>query len=69
LNDSPENGQASHRTQPENADEEHRRLNRLIRVIAAEVAYEVLEEHLDEYEHKPRKPDDYEVQLCEESQK
>ena len=65
MNDSPENGQTSHRTQPENPDEEQKRLNRLIHVIATEVAYEVIEEHLDEYEHKPKKPDDIEAQLCE----
>ena len=40
-------------------------LTRLIRTIAKEVAYEVIEEHLEEYEHKPKKPDDFEAQLCE----
>jgi hypothetical protein len=40
---------------------------RLVRSIATEVAYEIIEEHLDEYEHKPKKPDDFEAQLCEGS--
>jgi len=30
----------------------------LIRTIAKEVAYEVLFEHLEEYEHKPKKADE-----------
>ena len=38
----------------------------LVRSIATEVAYEIIEEHLDEYEHKQKKPDDFEVQLCED---
>lgn len=67
MNDSLENGQASHRTQPENLDENQRRLNQLIRSIAKEVAYEIIYEHLEEYEHKPMKPDDLDVQLCEGS--
>ena len=66
MNDSPENGQASHRTQPENLDENQKRLNQLIRSIAKEVAYEIIYEHLEEYEHKQKKPDDFEVQLCED---
>lgn len=67
MNDSPENGQALHRAQPEILDENQRRLNQLIRSIAKEVAYETIYEHLEEYEHKPKKPDDFEVQLCEGS--
>ena len=31
---------------------------RLIRTLAKEVAYEVLFEHMDEYEHKPKKTDE-----------
>jgi len=42
-------------------------LAHLINTIAKEVAYEIIYEHLDEYEHKPKKPDDFEVQLCEGS--
>jgi hypothetical protein len=29
---------------------------RLIRAIAREIAYEVIDEHLDDYEHTPKKP-------------
>jgi hypothetical protein len=47
--------------------QEHKqtRLTRLIRTIAKEVAYEIMYEHLEEYEHKPKKADDFEAQLCE----
>jgi hypothetical protein len=31
---------------------------RIIRTLAREVAYEVLFEHLEEYEHKPKKADE-----------
>jgi hypothetical protein len=37
---------------------------RLIRTIATEVAYEVLFEHLEEYEHKPKKADDQHGEPC-----
>jgi hypothetical protein len=49
--------------------QEHKqtRLTRLIKNLAKEVAYEIIEEHLEEYEHKPKKPDDLEVQLYEGS--
>ena len=36
---------------------------RLIRTIATEVAYEILQEHLDEYEHTPKKTDHTETKL------
>jgi DNA-binding FadR family transcriptional regulator len=32
----------------------HKRLVRMIRQIAREMAYEVLDEHLDNYEHKEK---------------
>lgn len=41
-------------TQPH--DNERAELTRLIRSIAREVAYEVLDEHLEDYEHKQRTP-------------
>jgi hypothetical protein len=41
---------------------ERAELTRLIRSIAREVAYEVIDEHLDDYEHAPRKPDETEME-------
>ena len=35
-------------------DESHGKLVQLIRRIAREEAYEVIDEHLDEYEHKEK---------------
>jgi len=37
---------------------------RLIRTRAREVAYEVLYEHLDEYEHTPKRQGDKNGQSC-----
>ncbi len=37
-------------------------LTRLIRSIAREVAYEALDEHLEDYEHNPKKPDASEME-------
>jgi hypothetical protein len=42
-------------TQPQNS--ERAELTRLMRSLAREVAYEVLDVHLEDYEHKLRKPD------------
>lgn len=47
----------------EEPDAEQARLNALIRTIAKEVAYEVIDEHLEEYEHKPKKADEVEAQI------
>jgi hypothetical protein len=40
---------------PETND--RKELTRLIRSIAKEVAYEAIDEHLEDYVHKPKKPD------------
>ncbi|MCW3995126.1 MAG: hypothetical protein NWE98_03115 [Candidatus Bathyarchaeota archaeon] len=40
--------------QPQTSNE-RAELARLMRSIAREVAYEVLDEHLEDYEHKPNK--------------
>jgi len=37
-------------------DSERADLTRLMRSIAREVAYEVLDEHLEDYEHKQKTP-------------
>ncbi len=37
-------------------------LARLIRSIAREVAYEVIDEHLEDYMHKPKRPDATELE-------
>jgi hypothetical protein len=37
-------------------------LTRLMRSIAREVAYEVIDEHLEDYEHTARKPDQTELE-------
>ncbi len=37
-------------------------LTRLIRSIAREVAYEIIDEHLEDYIHKPNKPDPTELE-------
>jgi DNA anti-recombination protein RmuC len=42
-------------TQPQN--NERAELTKLMRSIAREVAYQVLDEHLEDYEHKPKTPD------------
>jgi len=39
---------------------EHERLVRLIRRVASDVAYEVMDEHLDDYEHKEKPAEDLE---------
>jgi len=41
---------------------ERKELIRLIRSQAQEVAYEVLDEHLEDYEHKEKKPDAAELE-------
>ena len=41
-------------TQPH--DNKRAELARLMRAVAREVAYEVLDEHLEDYEHKPKTP-------------
>jgi hypothetical protein len=48
-------------TQPQNSND-RAELTRLMRSIAREVAYEVLDEHLEDYEHKPKKPDPAEME-------
>jgi DNA-binding FadR family transcriptional regulator len=40
----------------------HQKLVQLIRRIAREEAYEVIDEHLDEYEHKEKPVEDFEVE-------
>ena len=45
------------------SEEENRKeLTRLIRSIAREAAYEAIDEHLEDYEHKPKKPDETEME-------
>lgn len=41
-------------TQPH--DNKRAELTSLMRTVAREVAYEVLDEHLEDYEHKPKTP-------------
>jgi hypothetical protein len=43
-------------------DSKHKRLVHLIRDIARDVAWEVIDEHLDEYEHKEKPAEDFEVE-------
>jgi hypothetical protein len=40
-------------------DSEHERLVRLIRRVAREEAWYVLDEHLDEYEHQEKPAEDF----------
>ncbi|MBT0160747.1 hypothetical protein G4O51_12275 [Candidatus Bathyarchaeota archaeon A05DMB-2] len=40
----------------------HQKLVQLIRRIAKEEAYEVIDEHLDEYEHKEKPLEDFETE-------
>jgi len=40
----------------------HEKLVQLIRRIAKEEAYEVIDEHLDEYEHKEKPVENFEVE-------
>lgn len=44
----------------------HERLVRLIRKIAREEAWEAIDEHLEDYEHKEKPAEDFEVELAEE---
>lgn len=39
----------------------YEKLVELIRRIAKEEAYEAIDEHLDEYEHKEKPPEDFET--------
>jgi DNA-binding FadR family transcriptional regulator len=43
----------------------HEKLVQLIRRIAREEAYEVIDEHLDEYEHKEKPLKDFETEVGE----
>ncbi len=47
------------------SEEENQRAKttRLVRSIAREIANEVIEEHLEDYEHKPKKPDQTELEV------
>lgn len=45
---------------------ERERLVQLIRRIAWDVAYEVMDEHLDDYEHKEKPAEDFELESAEE---
>lgn len=45
---------------------DHERLVRLIRQIAREEAWEVIDEHLDDYEYKEKPAEDFEVESGEE---
>jgi len=38
----------------QDSDSEHEHLVRLIRRVARDVAYEVMDEHVDDYEHKEK---------------
>ena len=44
----------------------HEKIVRLIRRIAREVAYEVIDEHLEEYEHKEKQPQPFEIESGED---
>lgn len=46
----------------ESKREECRRLVKLIRQIAREEAYAVLDEHLNDYEHKEKPPEEVDMQ-------
>jgi hypothetical protein len=43
-----------------------KQLQRLIRRLAREVAWEVIDEHLCDYEHKEKPAEDFEVESVEE---
>jgi hypothetical protein len=43
-------------------EDNRKELTRLMRSIAREVAYEVIDEHLEDYEHKQKKPDATELE-------
>lgn len=43
-------------------DSEHEELVQLIRRLAKEVAWEVIDEHLDDYEHKEKPAEDFEAE-------
>jgi len=43
-------------------EDNRKELTRLLRSIAREVAYEVIDEHLEDYEHKQKKPDAAELE-------
>jgi len=43
-------------------DSKHKRLVRLIREIAREEAWEVIDEHLSDYKHKEKPAEDFEVE-------
>lgn len=47
-------------------DSKHKRLVRLIRQIAREEAWKVIDEHLNDYEHKEKPAEDFEVECGEE---
>jgi len=42
-------------------DSEHEKLIRLIRRVAKEVVWEIMDEHLDDYEHKEKPAENFEV--------
>jgi hypothetical protein len=42
-------------------DSERERLVRLIRRVARDVAYEIIDEHLDGYEHEEKPAEDFEL--------
>ena len=45
----------------EDSNCEHKRLVELIRRVARDVAYEVMDEHLDDYEHKEKPAEVFEL--------
>ncbi|MDI6905253.1 MAG: hypothetical protein QMD13_07190 [Candidatus Bathyarchaeia archaeon] len=47
-------------------DSKYKRLVRLIRKIAREEAWEVIDEHLNDYEHKEKPAENFEVEVGEE---
>ncbi|MCW4045214.1 MAG: hypothetical protein NWE94_06835 [Candidatus Bathyarchaeota archaeon] len=46
----------------ESEDYSRKELTRLIRSIAQEVACEAIDDHLEDYEHKPKKPEANELE-------
>jgi hypothetical protein len=55
------------RTHDMSEDPKHEEMVQLIRRLAKEVAWEVIDEHLDDYEHKEKPAEDFEVE-CDQDE-
>ena len=49
-------------TEPNCKNDDNTELTKLMRSIAREIAYEAIIEHLEDFEHKPKKPDPVELE-------